>query len=205
MFKRKYTDELLKNAISTSKNWKEVCYKLGVGNTHQNADSARRRAKNKSIDFSHFSWKRSYSKDELKKAVSEVKSYYQLLLKLGLNGYGSSYRNIKRAIKSCNLDVSHFEKKPQIFSERLKLENVFIKDSPISSTTNLKKIIFREKLKERKCEICGIETWRGQPVPIELDHINGDNNDCRLENLRIVCRNCGGLLPTFCRGQKMLR
>lgn len=30
-----------------------------------------------------------------------------------------------------------------------------------------------------------------------LDHINGDNSDHRIENLRIVCPNCNATLPTF--------
>jgi hypothetical protein len=48
-----------------------------------------------------------------------------------------------------------------------------------------------------KCEICGLYEWRGQPIPLILDHIDGhsDNND--LKNLRLVCGNCNMQLPTF--------
>jgi len=35
-----------------------------------------------------------------------------------------------------------------------------------------------------------------------LDHINGVNNDARLENLRFVCSNCGSQLPTFAARNK---
>jgi hypothetical protein len=49
----------------------------------------------------------------------------------------------------------------------------------------------------QRCEICKIETWRDRPVPVVMDHINGDPTDQRILNLRLVCPNCDALLPTF--------
>lgn len=67
------------------------------------------------------------------------------------------------------------------------------------SSCRLKKRLIKEGVLEDKCCICGLVEWRGQFLPTELDHINGDNCDNRIENLRIICRNCGGQLPTFCK------
>jgi hypothetical protein len=49
----------------------------------------------------------------------------------------------------------------------------------------------------KKCSICGVEIWNGEPVPLVVDHIDGNPTNHCSENLRFVCRNCDGLLPTF--------
>lgn len=63
---------------------------------------------------------------------------------------------------------------------------------------NVKRRILREGLIEYRCGICGIEPfWNGKPMVLILDHINGINNDHRLENLRFICSNCDSQLPTY--------
>ena len=42
--------------------------------------------------------------------------------------------------------------------------------------------------------------WLGQPLPLILDHINGNNLDNRAANLRYICPNCDSQLST--RGGK---
>jgi hypothetical protein len=49
----------------------------------------------------------------------------------------------------------------------------------------------------RRCEICSRERWRGEPIPLVLDHINGNASDWAVTNLRLVCPNCDAQLPTF--------
>jgi hypothetical protein len=67
------------------------------------------------------------------------------------------------------------------------------------SRGHLKRRLYREGLKERRCELCGQdERWRGSRMSLILDHINGDATDHRSENLRIVCPNCAATLETHC-------
>lgn len=62
----------------------------------------------------------------------------------------------------------------------------------------VKRTVLRRKLIEYKCSCCGIEPfWNGKPMPLVLDHVNGINNDNRLENLRFVCSNCDTQLETY--------
>ena len=47
------------------------------------------------------------------------------------------------------------------------------------------------------CDICGLSEWRGRPLSIQIDHINGIRDDHRLENLRMLCPNCHTQTETY--------
>lgn len=66
-----------------------------------------------------------------------------------------------------------------------------------TTRTHLKQRLFKEGLKENRCEICGIRTWLGKPVGMQLHHRNGDGNDNRLFNLQILCPNCHAQTDTW--------
>ena len=66
------------------------------------------------------------------------------------------------------------------------------------SRNHLKERIIKNDLIPYVCAICaGIPTWNNKPLVLIIDHINGINNDHRLENLRFVCPNSNSQLPTF--------
>jgi len=48
-----------------------------------------------------------------------------------------------------------------------------------------------------ECSICGLTEWLDNPVPLVMDHINGNPEDNRIVNLRLVCGNCDMQLPTY--------
>ena len=84
-----------------------------------------------------------------------------------------------------------------IQSITFKNEDVFVENSTYPRH-RLKARIIKQKLIEYKCDICGNNgEWNGKPLPLILDHMNGVNNDNRLENLRFVCSNCDSQLPTY--------
>ena len=56
---------------------------------------------------------------------------------------------------------------------------------------------FLEEEYGHKCAICGLSEWMGQPIPLVVDHIDGDPLNHKIENFRLVCGNCDMQLPTY--------
>lgn len=90
----------------------------------------------------------------------------------------------------------------RLFGKKIPISQYITNKQPISNTTHLKNRLFAEGLLEKSCEWCGLQGWWGRDrLVLELDHINGNRKDNRLENLRILCPNCHSQTPTF-RGRK---
>ena len=47
------------------------------------------------------------------------------------------------------------------------------------------------------CSRCEGTTWQGVPIPLELDHRDGDHRNNSRTNLRILCPNCHALTDTY--------
>ena len=50
---------------------------------------------------------------------------------------------------------------------------------------------------EGKCAECGIDSWLGFPIQLELDHKDGNSENNAEHNLRCLCPNCHSQTPTF--------
>lgn len=44
---------------------------------------------------------------------------------------------------------------------------------------------------------CGLEKWQGKNIPLEVDHIDGNHENNKLTNLKLLCCNCHALTPTY--------
>jgi predicted RNA-binding Zn-ribbon protein involved in translation (DUF1610 family) len=52
-------------------------------------------------------------------------------------------------------------------------------------------------ISEKKCTICGGTEWNGKPIPLVVDHIDGNSDNGDPSNVRIICCNCDAQLPTY--------
>lgn len=156
--------------------------------------------------------KRRWSNEQLQEAVKESFSFRDVISRLGLIPAGGNYQQVQSTIKEMDIDVSHFTgkgwRKNRKFEyvAKVPLEELLVKHSNVQSF-KLKRRLFLVGLKKPECEICNwAERSLDGRIPVELDHVNGDRFDNRIENLRILCPNCHSLQSTHRgRNQKSCR
>ena len=142
------------------------------------------------------------TKEEVGEAVRNSKSIADVCRFLGIKPIGGNYRIIHKVIDEFNIDTSHFT--GQGWNVGLKfrpskpkdLKDILVKGSYFQSF-KLKRRLLSEGLKEKKCESCNLTTWMGLEIPLELHHVNGDNSDNRIENLKLLCPNCHALTDSY--------
>ena len=78
-----------------------------------------------------------------------------------------------------------------------------LSSAPYCSTTNdTRRPVARKYLEEtigHKCAICGVTMWNGQPIPLVVDHIDGDSTNHAISNIRLICYNCDAQTLSFKR------
>jgi hypothetical protein len=141
-----------------------------------------------------------YTLEQLIDAVERSTSMRQVLIALGVAPYGGNYDVLRKAIKHFKLDTSHFSgqawNKGKKLPQRVATESYLKNELPIQSH-KLRNRLLNEGYLKHQCNHCKNTVWQGQPIPLELDHINGNNKDNRLNNLRLLCPNCHALTPTY--------
>lgn len=83
-------------------------------------------------------------------------------------------------------------------SIKFDLNDILAGKHPQYHTGKLKARLIKEQVIENKCVGCGISEWNAKPITLQLDHINGNSSDHRLENLRLLCPNCHSQTDTWC-------
>ena len=112
-------------------------------------------------------------------------------------GASSSY--LRKYLKENSIDISKFSKN-NIYNfshPKSDFKDILVSDSTYTNLSVLKSRMIKENLFEYKCSECGITEWNGKPIVLQLDHINGNNRDHMIENLRLLCPNCHSQTETY--------
>lgn len=129
--------------------------------------------------------RRSWTDGQLIEAINACTSFREVATQLGLSK--SSVTDLKIRANFLQADYSHFRAGGY-------------KEKPFDSLVSrhaIKKRLLRDGILENKCYSCGITDWRGQPLSLELEHIDGNRSNNTVENLTLLCPNCHSQTPTF--------
>lgn len=153
---------------------------------------------------------RTWTDDQLREAARDNTTISGVLRDLGLSTSAGNFRTFHRYVKELEIDTSHFLGCAWVREAgwnpgtKWTLEQILVKDSPYRGTgQQLRKKLLKAGLLEEKCYKCGLPPeWEGEPLTLQLDHINGEPADHRLENLRLLCPNCHTQTRNFCSRNK---
>lgn len=142
---------------------------------------------------------KGYSKEKIQEIVKTSESISEVLVKIGYAKSGAAFKQFLKFSKDNDIDVSNLllpKKKVTQVRVAKSIEEVAVENSTFDRAS-LKAKILKLGLKKYECEECGHPPlWRGKEIHLILDHINGVNNDHRLENLRFLCPMCNATLDT---------
>lgn len=155
-------------------------------------------------------------KEFLQSLFDKYSSFNEILLELGYNPKsGGSYRTLHKYIVIFNIDLTRFNEARKLATKQrfailgkhktIPLDQLLVKNSSYGSD-DLKRRIINAGLIANACVSCANSGYHnGAPLTLQLDHINGDNRDNRIENLRILCPNCHSQTPTYGRRNGMVK
>jgi hypothetical protein len=152
-----------------------------------------------------------YSERAAREAIAASLSYSEALRRLGMRAAGGNHATLRKyAERIWQIPTDHFDphasQRRQLRERAKRPLDEYLTEHSTYSRSALKRRLFAEGLKERRCELCGTgEEWNGRRMALVLDHINGVHDDNRLENLQIVCPNCAATLDTHCGRNKPRR
>ena len=159
-----------------------------------------------------------YTRQVLEPIVRDSFSMGQVLRQLKLRLTGGNYRQIAARIRVAGISTAHFRGQGWARGETAAThpivariarcnarteEQVFIANSPVINGSRLIRRLVRRGW-NYACMFCGISEWNGKRLSLHLDHLNGINNDNRLENLRFLYPNCHSQTESYCRKKASL-
>lgn len=130
-----------------------------------------------------------YSRELLKLVAENNFTFAGCLRELGLKPTGGNYSNLQRNFDRFGIDTSHFKGQAHNAGKELKPFGELVCKNTIKT-----RLI---KQRGHVCESCFLKVWLKEDIPLEMDHIDGNNRNNHKDNLRLLCPNCHALTPTY--------
>lgn len=200
------TDLAFIAAVKSSKSPAQVFRKLGTSDN--NYRSFWVRCEKLELDTSHFATdkviRQSLTDEQVGVSCTNNISRQGALSELGLSFGRASVKWIDDKIAALQVDITHWlgqghlKGKTHNWTKGRDLNEILVQNSDYLSGTSLKRRLIKLNLLTNQCYECGmLSQWNDKPLVLQLDHINGDHRDNRLENLRLLCPNCHSQTDTF--------
>ncbi|MBW1598443.1 HNH endonuclease [Streptomyces sp. JJ38] len=201
-----YTHERLSEAAAHSRTLSAALVTLGVDPRSSTRRYVHQRMKAMGIDTSHFEREGvRWTKAVLAEAVAASRSVNDVLRRLDLDVVGGNHTYISRRIAAFGLDTSHFRARPPEHgrSKRRRLSSadvlVEITDPQARRTSPARlRCCLKERGVPERCALCGLPPrWMGSRLTLEVDHVDGNWRNNRVENLRLLFPNCHSTTDSY--------
>ena len=133
-------------------------------------------------------------KDEFIKVCKNSLTMAQASVKLDLHFNTFKKYAVKFGCYSPNPSGKGIKKKAPA---KVELQQILLGNYPSFQTFKLKNRLLNDGMFDNVCSMCGIKEWNGTKLNMELDHIDGNRTNHRIENLRMLCPNCHAQTETY--------
>jgi len=151
---------------------------------------------------------RKWDLADLPEIVEQSYSVREVIKRLGLVPAGGNYVQVQAAIQELELDTSHFTGQGHLRGKthtytRRPISDYIEKGVPIQSN-QLRIRLLADGIFPHACNNCELTEWNDQPIPLELEHKDGNHHNNLLNNLELLCPNCHAQTSTY-RGKNKRR